>query len=268
MNEVDQLKRFSGLGHEHLVTLLATFTFQGRYYLLFPYADCALDQYWESQEPAPTWSHTTVQWIAKQCQGLMAATDFIHEPRLLQLDTPRFGRHGDIKPENVLWFQCFDDPRGILVLSDLGLSSFNRDTSRSNIPNSKIPGTPGYRPPECDIEGGTVSRAYDIWTLGCLFLELLTWMLGGNDFVQEFQEHRTSMYITGSENDMFFAIKMIGGNNPGHVAQIKEEVTEVSFLIPFALENTKDPFSGSTSFITIPTAASSSRKFLTSLKPR
>lgn len=239
MNEVEQLKRFSGLAHEHLVTLLATFTFQRRYYFLFPYADCDLDQYWETQERTPAWGQDTVQWIAKQFKGLMGATDIIHEPRHLELNVQRYGRHGDIKPENVLWFRSLHDPRGILVLSDMGLSSFNRDTSRSNIPNSKIPVSPGYRPPECDIEGGTVSRAYDIWTLGCLFLEMLTWLLGGHDFVEEFQEYRMSVYITGAENNIFFAIKVVEGSNPGHVAQVKEQVTQVGFPVLVPLQRTK-----------------------------
>jgi serine/threonine protein kinase len=228
-NESAQLGRFNGLVHDHLVTLLATFTFRAKYHFLFPYAHCTLDQYWESV-PKPNMDIEMVRWVAKQCSGIIAAVDTIHDPKHLHnLDIVKgYGRHGDIKPDNILWFKSTTNQRGILVVSDLGLASFHRDTSRSNIPNKNIPAVPGYRPPECDIMGGTISRAYDIWTLGCLFLELLTWLLGGLEFIREFSEQRlTTFLITGSKNNIFFALKTT--RVPGvHVAQVKPQVTDVS----------------------------------------
>lgn len=227
---MEQLNRFSGLVHPHLVTLLATFQHNDRYHFLFPYAEHALDQYWEVKEPRPPLGKTSIRWVAKQCLGIMSAIDIIHDPNhLMPLKEKRFGRHGDIKPENILWFRSLADPDGILVVSDMGLSSFNRDTSRSNIPNSKIPRSPGYRPPECDVMGGTVSRMYDIWTLGCLYLELLTWLIGGWELIKEFDRQRTTTnYITKSATNIFFDVKKYGSSN-GHVAQVKLEVTEVSY---------------------------------------
>ena len=118
---------------------------------------------------------------------------------------------------------------GILVVSDMGLSSFNSDLSRSNIPNHAIPKVPGYRPPECDVKGGTISRAYDIWTLGCLFLELITWLLGGAKYLEQFNTERKSIYINGAVNNIFFVLKQLKQGN-GRVAQVKKQVTEVRFL--------------------------------------
>ncbi|RDL36222.1 uncharacterized protein BP5553_06834 [Venustampulla echinocandica] len=225
-NEIQQLQRFNGLLHAHFVTLLATFTFRRNRYFLFPWADGTLEQYWATHKPKPELNIRTARWVSKQCLGIMTAIDIIHNPNHLQnLDVQRYGRHGDIKPDNILWFCSSNDPMGILVISDLGLSSLNRDTSRSNIPNFKIPAVPGYRPPECDVEGGTISRAYDIWTLGCLFLELLTWLLGGSELVDKFEEERKSEYITGSINNIFFDLKKINGR-AGYVAQVKTQVTE------------------------------------------
>jgi hypothetical protein len=226
-NELEQLKRFNGLVHDHLVTLLATFTLNKRYYFLFPFADGTLEQYWEKVK-TPNLDPATIRWVSKQFRGIMAAMDSIHDPKHLKnLAVKKYGRHGDIKPDNILWFQSSKDPSGILVVSDMGLSSFNRDTSRSNIPNNKIPKVPGYRPPECDVEGGTISRAYDIWTLGCLFLEFLTWLLGGWKLLEQFQEERKSIYITGASNNIFFDLKKIKGSD-GYVAQVKIQVTKVS----------------------------------------
>lgn len=235
-NEVEQLRRFNGKVHKHLVTLLATYSYEGirpQFTFLFPYADCTLDQYWENRDSEPEFSTTTVRWVSKQCSGIMGAMNIIHVPtHLKDPGVMRYGRHGDIKPDNILLFNPSLDERGILVISDMGLSSFNKDTSRSNIPNSQIPGVPGYRPPECEVKGGTISRSYDVWTLGCLFLEILTWLLGGLKFIQEFDENRTTVYITGAKNNIFFDLKQT--REGAHVAQVKEQVTQVrSHKAPF-----------------------------------
>lgn len=223
--------------HEHLVTLLATYILQENYYFIFPCADGTLDDYWESTERSPTIDIATVRWVSKQLLGIMAATDAIHEPRNQQnLLVKRYGRHGDIKPDNILWFHSTKDPKGILIISDMGLTSFNRDTSRSNIPGSRLPGAPGYRPPECEVKGGTVNRSFDIWTLGCLFLELCTWLCGGYDLIEEFSRCRSSVFIlTGTINNIFFMLKEIQGGT-GYVAQVKPQVTNVCFRkLPYFL---------------------------------
>jgi serine/threonine protein kinase len=236
--ETEQLQRFNGLVHNHLVTLLATFTFQKRFYFLFPYAEFDLDRYWEHKERNPEMDVDTVRWVAKQCSGIMAGIDAIHEPQTVSLqglNEKKYGRHGDIKPDNILWFNTSSDPKGILVISDMGLSALNRETSRSGLARYNIPRVPGYSPPECDVKGGTISRAYDIWTLGCLFLEQLTWLLGGSDFRKEFEAERTTEYsLTGSKNNIFFALKL--KKQPGQpdvlVAQVKDEVSRVRSLKP------------------------------------
>jgi serine/threonine protein kinase len=229
-NELTQLKRFNGLVHEHLITLLATYTLRNNYYFIFPCADGTLEDYWEITERTPKMDIATARWVSKQCAGIMTAIDAIHEPKGQQnLAVKRYGRHGDIKPDNILWFHSIKDPKGILTISDMGLTSFNRDTSRSNIPGSRLPGAPGYRPPECEIKGGTVNRSFDIWTLGCLFLELFTWLLGGYHLIEEFSKHRSSVFIlTGGQNNIFFTLKAMY-RRVGYVAQVKPQVTEVCF---------------------------------------
>jgi serine/threonine protein kinase len=234
--ESEQLQRFSGLVHNHLVTLLATLKYQNRFYFLFPYAEFDLDAYWERKERNPKMDTDTVRWVAKQCSGIMAGIDAIHEPQSVSLHglvEKKYGRHGDIKPDNILWFDTSSDPRGILVISDMGLSALNRETSRSGLARYNIPRVPGYSPPECDVRGGTISRAYDVWTLGCLFLELLTWLLGGSDFRKQFEEKRTTVYsITGSKNNIFFVLKKHPEQPDVLVAQVKDEVSRVSSLEP------------------------------------
>ncbi|KAE9364081.1 kinase-like protein [Stipitochalara longipes BDJ] len=227
--ESEQLQRFSGLVNNHLVTLLATLKYQNRFYFLFPYAEFDLDAYWESKERNPKMDNTTVRWVAKQCSGIMAGIDAIHEPQSVSLHglvEKKYGRHGDIKPGNILWFDTSSDPRGILVISDMWLSALNRETSRSVLARYNIHRVPGYSPAECDVKGAKISRAYDIWTLCCLFLELLTWLLGGSDLRNQFEEKRTTIYITGSKNNIFFVLKKYHQQPDVLVAQVKDEVSQ------------------------------------------
>ncbi|KAL9564354.1 hypothetical protein ACKAV7_011545 [Fusarium commune] len=221
----EMLKRFSGRTHPHLVTVLCAFSCEEERSFIFPNASYDLSEYLEKHEP-PTQKNGTL-WISNQFLGLMGALDTIHNPKHLhQGVTQRYGRHGDIKCDNILCFKRSGTQNDVvLVISDFGLSAFNTDKSRSNIPNKNVPPVPGYRPPECDIEGGTISRAFDVWTIGCLYLELITWFLGGSDYVEEFSNKRTTIFINGSNNNIFFTLK--SGKEPGtYVAQVKPEVTE------------------------------------------
>ena len=213
------------------MTTLGAFKRGDQWSLIFPKAHGDLSDYFKKMPPE--WNHTTVLWASRQLCGMMGALDAIHDPKHLHVGGNRekkYGRHGDIKCDNILCFQEVESPdQFILVIADFGLSSLNRDTSRSNIPNEKIPGVPGYRPPECDIKGGLISRAYDIWTIGCLFLDFMTWLMGGPNLLTEFEDQRTTMYINGISNDIFFTLKTIRDKSDGaYVAQVKPEVTRVS----------------------------------------
>ncbi|RGP81741.1 serine threonine kinase [Fusarium longipes] len=205
--EWEMLKRFSGLAHPHLVTVLGAFKHKEKYSFIFPNAEHDLSHHLETREPQKNQSRAT--WLSDQLSGLIGALDTIHDPKHLNRGADKgYGRHGDIKCDNILCFKSSGiEKETVLVISDFGLSALNSDRSRSNIPNRKVPPVPGYRPPECDISGGTISRAFDIWTLGCLFLELITWFLGGPRDIKQFDDERTTMFISGSNNNIFFSFK-------------------------------------------------------------
>lgn len=234
--EANMLERFSG--HPNIITLLATVTSekglgQEEYYLLFPWAKGDLLAYWE-RVVIPRKSHPNVKWMAAQIRGVVEAVDFIHNPnpRMLSQDgEDLYGRHGDIKPENILWFER--NGGEVLVISDLGLSAVHREKSRSNVPGAEIPATPNYRPPECDMAGreGHISRSFDIWTLGCLFLEFVVWSLNGWDGRQGFREQRFTPYINGFETDVFFEIVVVDSEVKTYAFKIKEQVNQASLRV-------------------------------------
>ncbi|KAI1489992.1 kinase-like domain-containing protein [Biscogniauxia mediterranea] len=231
--EVNQLRRFNGQVNPHIVTLLASYTHRGQNCFIFPWADCNLSTFWEQNSPMR--DIKSVRWLASQLLGISRAVLTIHEPNHLEVvdSSPLYGRHGDLKPDNILCYSTTDSDYKRFVIADFGLSSIHREASRTYVPDPQKPRTPGYRPPESDgyIKDGEISRNYDIWTLGCLFMEMLIWYLGGNDWVEKFRDDRTSPYIVGNIN-IFYDICAKPGNagngltHPGVILQLKPQVVK------------------------------------------
>ncbi|KAF4441594.1 kinase-like protein [Fusarium austroafricanum] len=186
--EFDMLAKLGETKHQHLVSLLGAYCHLDNNYLIFDWADSDLSKYWQSH-PDPDFDFETVLWVAEQCAGLASGLQQIHrygsiEQQKCSADPTQpklYGRHGDIKPENILWFSDPDRPshRGTLRICDFGVSEFHTMGSRSNRRNSHVALSPYYRPPESELQDGRISRSYDIWTIGCLYLEFLAWLLGG-----------------------------------------------------------------------------------------
>ncbi|KAK1479999.1 protein kinase [Colletotrichum cuscutae] len=182
-------------GPDHLIQLQLTYKHGQSYYLVFPWADGNLCEFWERHIANPS-SHFEVIWLLEQLLGLVHALRKIHHLRTMPdsdivppvsdspqilFDDKHWGRHGDIKPENILWFQEYKEShRNFLVISDFGLTRFNSADSRSRVAHDSVMGFSGsYRPPDLDLKGN-ISQRYDIWSLGCVFLEFVSWFLVGN----------------------------------------------------------------------------------------
>ncbi|KAI1739749.1 kinase-like domain-containing protein [Xylaria scruposa] len=179
-NEVKALNRFreANLEHQHLIRLLFAYEHKGKgFYMVFPLARGDLNHYWEkntSQVP----SYETLRWLIQQCTGIAAALKKIH--CLDSLDQ-KLGRHGDIKPSNILWFEDTKHVRGLLVVSDLTMARFHSiDTVNNSTSALHRDLSMTYRPPEIDLElKRGLSQAYDVWSLGCVFFEFVVWYLVG-----------------------------------------------------------------------------------------
>ncbi|KAH0558400.1 hypothetical protein GP486_004940 [Trichoglossum hirsutum] len=225
--EATILKALSPKGHPHLINLLATFQHKQKYHLIFPYADSNLRKYWEDR-PHPSFDKQTVMWSVRQMAGIANALLMIHNFRVTFPLSPSgggvrlhgdaklsvgpgeelFGRHGDIKPENILWFkkiQEIDDDMGVLQVADFGLGRFHGRDSRSGISPSGVVSSPTYEPPECKLHK-PVSRSYDIWSLGCIILEFVTWLLKGSAEINGFADFRGKLSSIGINEDYFFTI--------------------------------------------------------------
>lgn len=146
----------------------------------------------------------------------------------------QYGRHGDINPGNILWYKDSDGEegalQGTLKLADFGQAELNSLKSRTK-PRS-VANTLTYRPPECDQLPGqmapTIRQTYDMWCLGCVFLEFLTWMLGGDQLLNRFTSlRRTPDYFQIHDStDTFFQVTRNTATGRLEVT-VKDEVTQV-----------------------------------------
>ncbi|KAL1794564.1 hypothetical protein ACET3X_006380 [Alternaria dauci] len=226
---------------KHLIKLLLTFRHGDKFFLLFEWADGNLGEFWETYNIRPP-TLLDERWAAKQCLGLARAVSRIHglttgqkngrSTHLGSLDDAArdWGRHGDIKPENILWFQEYGTDHNLLVISDLGLTRYHSQSSKSFVSRSRIDGCSwAYRAPELDIEE-RISQKYDIWSLGCVFLEFVVWYLQGYDKVEAFslqREDEDLVTYEGVQVDKFFNFEK--SQDGQRIPKVKQVVKDVRF---------------------------------------
>ncbi len=118
--------------------------------------------------------------------GISSALEELHENNC---------RHNDLKPENILWFKDNDD-KGTLQIADLGLAAFHEKEADTKQRHGKPTETPSgtsrtsrQRWTQNRDNDGPRSRQYDIWSMGCIMLELLVWLIYGCDAVKSFRKN-------------------------------------------------------------------------------
>jgi serine/threonine protein kinase len=245
-NEVNSLVRLNMENHNHLIRLLVTFKYKNHLYLMFPWANGNLHDFWMETYPEPTCPRRDcdfARWMIAQCLGIAEGLQKIHNNPVaesavksqdLKPDTiqKRHGRHGDLKPENILWFGSGGDATSAtLRISDFGFADFYGSRSKSTI-QKNYGFTRTYRAPEWDVLD-YVSPQYDIWCMGCILLEFVVWYLYGAKGIQNFIEKRLADSISiamlpGYQEDSFF--NNIIMELEQRKATAKRSVHEVRFL--------------------------------------
>ncbi|MCJ1263927.1 hypothetical protein MMC22_003797 [Lobaria immixta] len=209
---LDMLRNYP---HKHIVTHLATWTHDERYYMLFPYAESNLRQYMRSVSFGGP-RKKTILWLLAQFCGLASAIHKIHDLSSAEKSSTsgttsnlaippvhperKSGWHHDLKPENILYFSSKSSKLGTLRIADFGSGKIH--TYRSGSINTRSPnGTLTYEPPEAKSEGAT-SRPSDIWSLGCVFQELLIWAVFDFNSVESFRNGRIGRRFPDSMIDI------------------------------------------------------------------
>ena len=216
--------------HPNLVTLVATYYYKKGYYLLFPWASGGnLREFWTR---GPLDGPEFKLWVAEQCVRLANGLAKIHDCSAAVRDEEKdCGLHGDIKPENILCFEDPDTKLGDLRISDFGLTDFHSRLTKSQITPTRA-NSPTYAAPEIAL-GKHLSRRYDIWGLGCVFLEMIVWIILGQRGLDNFEQSRLNEQdqdIPRVTQDNFFKIKTVHGVK---TARVKESVRNVMLPFPF-----------------------------------
>ncbi|KAK2616004.1 hypothetical protein N8I77_002724 [Diaporthe amygdali] len=180
--------------HKHLIRVLAAYS-QGRsHFLILPLAEGNLVEFLNQDSPL---SKDPI-WLLRQCYGLTGGLRRIHKcktPEVVPSSHGRKflrGRHGDIKPPNILWFADDSTGENRLVLSDFTLMRFHAQGSETDTLVDRVGRTRTYRAPELDFfpsSDSRVSQKYDVWSLGCVFLELISCHLVGYKATRGDEKH-------------------------------------------------------------------------------
>ncbi|GAB1610153.1 cyclin-dependent kinase 2-like [Argonauta hians] len=161
------------LTHHNVVQLLDVVQSDKKLYLVFEYLDQDLKKYMDT---APA-SGLSPELIKSYMYQLLTGIAYIHAHRVL---------HRDLKPQNLLI-----DAEGNIKLADFGLARAFGVPVRTYTHEVV---TLWYRAPEILLGSRFYSTPVDVWSLGCIFVEMITRMAlfpGDSEIDQLFRIFRT-----------------------------------------------------------------------------
>jgi serine/threonine protein kinase len=150
IREISLLKE---LEHDNIVRLLDVINQSSKLYLVFEYLDLDLKRYMESVKQSGGMNSDQIRSYLYQ---ILSGLCFCHQRRIL---------HRDLKPQNLLI-----DREGILKLADFGLARAFGLPVRTYTHEVV---TLWYRAPEILLGSKHYSTAMDIWSVGCIFAEMV-----------------------------------------------------------------------------------------------
>ena len=180
-HEGDILSTLRLIRHPNIVRLVTTFQYRETYNLLFEPAEFNLKDLLSKDTRPPLWQNDVTFFIA--LQGLSSALAALHDFHASEFDVQRIGCHHDLKPDNVL-------VKGeSFLLADFGLSRLNPIGGDSK---TLFRGINHHNAPEClNFDAGftssPVGRKSDIWALGTMVLDVITYLLRGSQGLKNFE---------------------------------------------------------------------------------
>jgi len=223
------LKKFvqSNKRHENRLVTKASLEYGGIYSLFFDLAKYSLWDYFRDPEVSITAEQKGT--VFGRSVGLAGALAFLHEGLYLDsTDEQLQCYHLDLKSQNILVFERRGSKDGDMwKISDFGISQMKhirpsgadvesdhpvsfldrifrpqkQDTDPSSgVDNSRYGGT--YGAPEARLTTEKVTRKSDVWSLGCVIIDVLTFLDSGTNGIEEFRIARAK----DRDNDRFFEL--------------------------------------------------------------
>ncbi|XP_077610838.1 cyclin-dependent kinase 3 isoform X2 [Crocuta crocuta] len=150
IREISLLKE---LKHPNIVRLLDVVHSEKKLYLVFEYLSQDLKKYMDSMPASELPLHLVKSYLFQLLQGV----SFCHSHRVI---------HRDLKPQNLLINEL-----GAIKLADFGLARAFGVPLRTYTHEVV---TLWYRAPEILLGSKFYSTAVDIWSVGCIFAEMVT----------------------------------------------------------------------------------------------
>ncbi|KAK0673176.1 hypothetical protein QBC41DRAFT_144085 [Cercophora samala] len=174
--------------HHHITPILAMISREEEsgYRLLVPWPQATLSEYWKKINPAPTLTVEITRWFMTQCAGLATAlleldktrTRLIRSSPEINPKSPALYHHGNIEPGSILWF-----PDSKSAINDMGKLRITGFGTFNRLYNER------YKAPEVRLRGfespTDADARSDVWSLGCIYLEFVTWLLGRWGFLSK-----------------------------------------------------------------------------------
>ena len=200
--ELECLDLFRFLRHKNIIELLGSYTHKDEHNILFPVLPMDLSAFLQANERFGDFIHNATFYSA--LSDLSSAVETVHN---FFLDVPgrqdsisRIGYHHDIRPKNILV------TRSTFILADFGLARFK--ATEENSKTGWKSGVGDYIAPECmdeEFNHQRIGRSIDIWSFGCLIMEIATYMQAGPPGVDHFRKERaTRDEITKFTDHYFF----------------------------------------------------------------
>ncbi|KAH9876147.1 hypothetical protein J1614_004026 [Plenodomus biglobosus] len=164
----------NNIRHPNITLSYCGFTFNSYYHIISERGSQTLGEIMAKEVNKANFEDH-VAWLLRESKGLAEAVALIHEP-----GDDYVGFHHDINPNNIL---LFSDQHNRLKLADWGCATMGKGKDRS----STAMGESIYNPPESaprpgdNQENQATNEAHDIWSLGCIFFEMLIWSYRGLD---------------------------------------------------------------------------------------
>lgn len=227
--ERQALEKMRDLQHAHLIQAIAIYARgNSERCFVFPWAPKGnLRQYWQadSSRNGPA-TKEVMSWALDQVKGIADGLCKLHATNT---------RHGDVKPENILIFDgnSKSGPCPFLVVADVGIAKYHAfETSMrksQGLATTNRTGTVRYQPPEIDMyEPKQISLKYDSWSLGCVLLEFVIWLLQGSSGQKRFEEDRKQ----ARASDRFWDRDTNHNNNPIPHAIVTRWITNLKSNLP------------------------------------